>query len=91
MKLMKTKWRCLCEHIAVVKSFNKLLPLEFLSGYITVRLLVLSTACCYFEFLIFNLSRVFSDHLKLVADNLLFVIFLVVDLFVFWVSFLEFA
>lgn len=70
---------------------DKLLSLEFLSGYITVRLPARSTACCYFEILIFNPSRVFADHLKLVADNLLFVIFLVVDLFVFWVSVLEFV
>lgn len=70
---------------------DKLLSLEFLSGYITVRQPARSVACCYFEILIFNPSRVFADHLKLVADNLLFVIFLVVDLFVFWVSVLKFV
>lgn len=91
MKLMNQKLRFLCEYIAAVKSFTKLLSLEFLSGYITVRLPVRSMACCYFEILISNPSRVFADHLKLVADNLLFVIFLVVDLFVFWVSVLEFV
>lgn len=91
MKLVNQKLRFLCEYIAAVTSFTKLLSLEFLSGYITVRLPARSVACCYFEILIFNPSRVFADHLKLVADNLLFVIFLVVDLFVFWVSVLEFV
>lgn len=73
------------------EKFHKASFLGFLSGYITVRLPARSVACCYFEILIFNPSRVFADHLKLVADNLLFVIFLVVDLFVFWVSVLEFV